>query len=51
MLCLKEIDMNRYANQAFATFAAFALTFSTIGAIVTVPPVEAPAPITKATLA
>lgn len=41
MCQIKKIDMNRYANHAFAALAAFALT---IGAIVTVPAAQAATP-------
>jgi hypothetical protein len=41
---IKEIDMNHFANHAFAALAAFALTLGSIGAIVTVPPAQAAAP-------
>lgn len=37
--------MNRFANHAFAALAAFALTLGSIGAIVTVPPAHAAAPV------
>jgi len=36
--------MNRFANTALAAFAALALTFGSIGAIVTVPPAQAETP-------
>jgi hypothetical protein len=36
--------MNRYFNTAIAAAFAFALTFGSIGAIVTVPPAQAEAP-------
>jgi hypothetical protein len=41
---LKEINMNRFLNTALAAFIAVALSFSSIGAIVTVPPAQAAAP-------
>ena len=36
--------MSRFVNTALATTFAFALTFGSIGVIVTVPPVQAEAP-------
>lgn len=36
--------MDRYLNTAFAAAFAFALTLGSIGAIVTVPPVQAEVP-------
>jgi hypothetical protein len=36
--------MNRFLNTALAAFIAVALSFSSIGAIVTVPPAQAAAP-------
>jgi hypothetical protein len=44
MCPIKEIDMNRFANHAFAALAAFALTLGSIGAIVTVPAAQAATP-------
>jgi hypothetical protein len=44
MCSIKEIDMNRFANHAFAALAAFVLALGSIGAIVTVPPAQAAAP-------
>jgi hypothetical protein len=44
MCQIKEIDMNRFANHAFAALAAFALTLGSIGAIVTVPAAQAATP-------
>lgn len=43
--------MNRFAAHAFALLAALALTYGSIGAIVTVPPAHAASPIATATLA
>ena len=45
MCPIKEIDMNRFANHAFAALAAFVLTLGSIGAIVTVPAAQAAAPV------
>jgi hypothetical protein len=42
--CIKEINMKRPLNTALAATFAFALTFGSIGAIVTVPPAQAAAP-------
>jgi hypothetical protein len=42
--CIKEINMNRLLNTALAAAFAFALTFGSIGAIVTVPSAQAAAP-------
>ena len=41
----KEIDMNRIANTALAACAALVLSLASIGAIVTVPPAQAAAPV------
>jgi hypothetical protein len=49
MCNLKELDMPRFANAAFAACAAFVLSIASIGAIVTVPPAEAAAPAAIAT--
>jgi len=46
--CIKEINMNRLLNTALAAAFAFALTFGSIGAIVTVPPVQAALPASNA---
>jgi hypothetical protein len=42
--------MPRFANLAFAALVAFALTLSSIGAIVAVPPAQAAAPAAIATV-
>jgi hypothetical protein len=41
---LKEINMNRFLNTALAAFIAVALSFGSIGAIVSVPSAQAAAP-------
>jgi hypothetical protein len=42
--CFKEINMTRFYNTALAALIAVALSFGSIGAIVTVPPAQAAAP-------
>jgi hypothetical protein len=46
----KENDMARLTNTVLAACAAFVLSLASIGAIVTVPPAQAAAPATIATL-
>jgi hypothetical protein len=41
---IKEINMNRSANHAFAAIAAALLAFGSISAIVIVPPAQAETP-------
>jgi hypothetical protein len=50
MCFLKENDMPRFANPAFAALVAFALTLTSIGAIVAVSPAQAAAPAAIATV-
>jgi hypothetical protein len=48
MPCFKENDMTHTFSTMLAAFAALALTFGSIGAIVTVPAAQAAAPATLA---